>query len=292
VKEQGYSIKDLEVLSGVKAHTIRIWEKRYNLLVPQRTETNIRYYTDEDLKRMLNVSMLVRNGFKISKVSKWDDKKIAENILNLTSENNTEADYIEQLILYMVNFDNINFYRLTNEIINKMGLEESVTKVFFNFFIRIGIYWQVGAVFPAQEHYVSTIFRQKLIAEIDKLGIVHSRPETILFFLPEKEMHEMSLLFYSYLAHKMGYRVIYLGQFVPQEDLNKIQEQVRIDFVFTAFINSITREDLESYLESVKEMFHDQKVFITGWQIQSHNPKLPRNVKIVKDYHDFKKFFR
>ena len=292
MKEQGYSIKDLEVLSGVKAHTIRIWEKRYNLLVPQRTETNIRYYTDEDLKRMLNVSMLVRNGFKISKVSKWDDKKIAENILNLTSENNTEADYIEQLILYMVNFDNINFYRLTNEIINKMGLEESVTKVFFNFFIRIGIYWQVGAVFPAQEHYVSTIFRQKLIAEIDKLGIVHSRPETILFFLPEKEMHEMSLLFYSYLAHKMGYRVIYLGQFVPQEDLNKIQEQVRIDFVFTAFINSITREDLESYLESVKEMFHDQKVFITGWQIQSHNPKLPRNVKIVKDYHDFKKFFR
>lgn len=292
MKEQGYSIKDLEVLSGVKAHTIRIWEKRYNLLVPQRTETNIRYYTDEDLKRMLNISMLVRNGFKISKVSKWDDKKITETILDLTSENNTEADYIEQLILYMVNFDNINFYRLTNEIINKMGLEESVTKVFFNFFIRIGTYWQVGAVFPAQEHYVSTIFRQKLIAEVDKLGIVHSRPETILFFLPEKEMHEMSLLFYSYLAHKMGYRVIYLGQFVPQEDLNKIQEQVRIDFVFTAFINSITKEDLESYLESVKEMFHDQKVFITGWQIQTHNPKLPRNVKIVKDYHEFKKFFR
>jgi len=292
VKEQGYSIKDLEVLSGVKAHTIRIWEKRYNLLVPQRTETNIRYYTDEDLKRMLNVSMLVRNGFKISKVSKWDDKKISETILNLTSENTSESDYIEQLILYMVNFDNISFYRLTNEIINKMGLEEAVTRVFFNFFIRIGTYWQVGAVFPAQEHYVSTIFRQKLIAEIDKLGIVHSRPETILFFLPEKEMHEMSLLFYSYLAHKMGYRVIYLGQFVPQEDLNKIQEQVRIDFVFTAFINSITKEDLESYLESVKEMFHDQKVFITGWQIQSHNPKLPRNVKIVKDYHEFKKFFR
>lgn len=292
MKEQGYSIKDLEVLSGVKAHTIRIWEKRYNLLIPQRTETNIRYYTDEDLKRMLNISMLVRNGYKISKVSKWDDKKISETILNLTSENNTESDYIEQLILYMVNFDNISFYRLANEIINRMGLEEAVTKVFFNFFVRIGTYWQVGSVFPAQEHYVSNIFRQKLIAEIDKLGIVHSRQETILFFLPEKEMHEMSLLFYSYLAHKMGYRVIYLGQFVPQEDLSKIQEQVRIDFVFTAFINSIAKEDLESYLESVKELFRNQKVFITGWQIHSHNPKLPRNVKVVKDYHEFKKFFR
>lgn len=292
MKETGYSIKDLEVLSGVKAHTIRIWEKRYNLLVPQRTETNIRYYTEEDLKRMLNVSMLVRNGYKISKVAKWDDKKISETILNLTSENTSESDYIEQLILYMVNFDNISFYRLTTEIINQMGLEEAVTKVFFNFFIRIGTFWQVGSVFPAQEHYVSNIFRQKLIAEIDKLGIVHSRQETILFFLPEKEMHEMSLLFYSYLAHKMGYRVIYLGQFVPQEDLVKIQEQLRIDFVFTAFINSVAKEDLESYLESVKELFQNQKVFITGWQVQSHNPKLPRNVKIVKDYHEFKKFFR
>ncbi|MFW5756025.1 MAG: MerR family transcriptional regulator [Tangfeifania sp.] len=292
MKEQGYSIKDLEVLSGVKAHTIRIWEKRYNLLIPQRTETNIRYYTDEDLKRMLNISMLVRNGYKISKVSKWDDKKISETILNLTSENTSESDYIEQLILYMVNFDNISFYRLVNEIIDRMGLEEAVTKVFFNFFIRIGTYWQVGSVFPAQEHYVSNIFRQKLIAEIDKLGIVHSRQETILFFLPEKEMHEMSLLFYSYLAHKMGYRVIYLGQFVPQDDLRKIQEQVRIDFVFTAFINSTAKEELESYLESLKELFHTQKVFVTGWQIQSHNPKLPRNVKIVKDYHEFKKFFR
>ena len=292
MKETGYSIKDLEVLSGVKAHTIRIWEKRYNLLVPQRTETNIRYYTEEDLKKMLNVSMLVRNGFKISKVAKWDDKKISETILNLTSENTSESDYIEQLILYMVNFDNINFYRLATKIINKMGLEEAITKVFFNFFVRIGTYWQVGSIFPAQEHYVSNIFRQKLIAEIDKLGIVHSRQETILFYLPEKEMHEMSLLFYSYLAHKMGYRVIYLGQFVPWNDLEKLKEQVRIDFVFTAFINSISKENLEIYLESVKELFDNQKVFITGWQVHSHNPKLPRNVKIVKDYHDFKKFFR
>ena len=292
MKEIGYSIKDLEVLSGIKAHTIRIWEKRYNLLVPQRTETNIRYYTDEDLKRMLNISMLVRNRYKISKVAKWDDKKISETILSLTSDNNTESDYIEQLILYMVNFDNISFYRLVNEIINNLGLEEAMTKIFFNFFVRIGTYWQVGSIFPSQEHYVSNILRQKLIAEIDKLGILHSRQETILFFLPENEMHEMSLLFYSYMAQKMGYRVIYLGQFVPQEDLTKIQDQVRIDFVFTAFINSIAKEDLESYLESVKEMFYDQKVFVTGWQIQSHNPKLPRNVKVVKDYHEFKKFLR
>lgn len=292
MKETGYSIKDLEVLSGVKAHTIRIWEKRYNLLVPQRTETNIRYYTDEDLKRMLNVSMLVRNGYKISKVAGWDEKKISDTVLTLTSENKTESDYIEQLILYMVNFDNISFYRLINEIIKNMGVEEAMSKVFFSFFVRIGTYWQVGSIFPAQEHYVSSIFRQKLISEIDKLGIIHSRQETILFFLPDNEMHEMSLLFYSYLAQKMGYRVIYLGQFVPYYDLEKIQEQVRIDFVFTAFINSISKEELENYLESIKSLFRDQKIFITGWQVYTHDPRLPRNVKAVKDYHDFKKYLR
>jgi methanogenic corrinoid protein MtbC1 len=192
----------------------------------------------------------------------------------------------------MVNFDNINFYRAVNEVIYKLGMEEAITKIFFNFFVRIGTYWQIGSIFPAQEHYVSNILRQKIIAEIDKLGIVHSRQETILFYLPDNEMHEISLLFYAYLAQKMGYRVIYLGQFVPLQDLNKIQDQVRIDYVFTAFINSITKDDLEKYLETVKEFFHDQKVFVTGRQIQSHNPKLPRNVKIVKDYHEFEKFLR
>lgn len=292
MKEAGYSIKDLEVLSGIKAHTIRIWEKRYNLLTPKRTDTNIRYYSDKDLRKMLNVSMLVRNGFKISKVARMGESAISEKILELTQQKTSESDYIDRLILHMVNFENQGFYKLTSEIIEEKGLEDAVSKIFFDFFVRVGTFWQVGSIFPAQEHYVSAIFRQKLIAEIDKLGAKSSRNSTILFFLPEGELHEMSLLFYSYLARKMGYNIIYLGQFVPYEDLMKIQEHVKIDFVFTAFINSILKEDLESYLAQLKGLFHDQKVFITGWQLQLHQPELPRNVKIVKDYHEFKKFLR
>lgn len=292
MKEAGYSIKDLEVLSGIKAHTIRIWEKRYNLLIPKRTDTNIRFYSDKDLRKMLNVSMLVRNGFKISKVARMGENQIAEKILSLTAQKATESDYIDRLILQMVNFDNKGFYNLASEIIEDKGLEDAVSKIFFDFFVRVGTFWQVGSIFPAQEHYVSAIFRQKLIAEIDKLGIDSTRDSTILFFLPEGELHEMSLLFYSYLARKMGYNVIYLGQFVPFQDLNKIQEHVKIDFAFTAFINSVLKEDLENYLEQLKELFNDQKIFITGWQLQLHKPNIPRNVKIVKDYHEFKKFFR
>jgi DNA-binding transcriptional MerR regulator len=290
MKAEGYSIKDLEVLSGVKAHTIRIWEKRYNLLEPDRTDTNIRYYSDEDLKRMLNISMLVKNGFKISKVSKWNENEIRNTVLNVSEHKTNESDYLDRLMLYMINFDNFSFVKLTNEILDKFGFVEAVFKVFFKLFERIGTYWQVGSIFPAQEHYVTNLFRQKLIAEIDKQKLSNTNRGNMLFFLPESELHELSLLFYSLLAQKYGYNVIYLGQFVPFEDLVKIQNHLEIDYIFTAFINSITKENLENYLLKLKNVFQRQKVFVTGWQIQFQQPQLPRNFKVVKDHKEFKKY--
>lgn len=290
MKETTYSIKDLEVLSGIKAHTIRIWEKRYNLLVPDRTDTNIRYYTDNDLRKMLNVSLLVKNGFKISKVAKWSDEKMKETILEAQETKSTESDYIDRLMLHMIDFDNKGFLRVTNQVIEEYGIEEAISKVFFKLFVGIGTYWQVGSIFPAQEHFITNIFRQKLIVEIDKLEKNENKGATMLFFLPENEFHEMSLLYYSYLAQKYGYHVIYLGQTVPFEDLKKIAAQVKIDFVFSAFIASIEKEEFENYLIELKNLFDHQKVFITGGQILIHNPSLPRNVKVIKDYREFKKY--
>lgn len=290
MKAEGYSIKDLEILSGVKAHTIRIWEKRYSLLTPGRTDTNIRYYNDTDLRKILNVSLLVNNGFKISKVAKLDEQKIINSVLEITQDKTSESDYVDRLILLMLNFDNIGFYNLINEIIAKNGFVDSVLKVFFALFERIGIYWQVGTIFPAQEHYVTNILRQKLIAEIDKLGFENRNGSTILFFLPETELHEMSLLFYSYLAQKNGYNVIYLGQYVPFEDLAKVNAHIKIDCVFTAFINAMPKEDMEGYLIKLKEIYQHQKIFVTGWQIQMNNPVLPRSVRVIQDYKDFYKY--
>lgn len=290
MKTEGYSIKDLETLSGIKAHTIRIWEKRYNLLNPKRTTTNIRYYTDSDLRRILNVSLLVKDGYKISKVAKWEQDQIKETVLHVSKSKNSKEGYIDRLMLYMVNFDNVGFVNLINEIHDRYGLEEATYKVTFSLFERIGTFWQVGSIFPAQEHYVTHIIRQKLIAEIDKMGLNNTRDQTMLFFLPEDEMHELSLLFYSYMAHKSGFNVIYLGQFVPFNDLKKLQVHVAIDFVFTAFINSKPKEELETYLEDLKALFQQQKIFITGRQVQQLNLVLPRNVKTVKDYMEFKKY--
>lgn len=290
MKTEGYSIKDLETLSGIKAHTIRIWEKRYDLLKPERTDTNIRYYTDDDLKRMLNVSLLVRNGYKISKVAAWKEDDIKQTVLDVAKTKKTEADYVDQLLLFMVNFDNVGFTALVNEIIEKYGIEEAMQNLFFALFERIGTFWQVGSIFPAQEHYVSNIIRQKMIAAIDAHGITNTKGKTILFYLREEELHELSLLFYSYLAVKSGYNVIYLGQFVPFADLEKLRNHVELDFIFTAFITPIQKEDLENYLEKLKELYQHQKVFITGWQVKEHAPKLPRNFKVVKDYRELKKY--
>ena len=290
MKAEGYSIKDLEVLSGVKAHTIRIWEKRYRLLTPGRTDTNIRYYNDDDLRRILNISLLVKNRYKISKVAKWSELQIRNTVLEVTGKSTSESDYVDRLILFMLNFDNQGFYRLTTEIISEKGLEEALTKVLFSLFERIGTYWMVGSIFPAQEHNITNIIRQKLIVEIDKLGVEAARNSSVLFFLPDNELHEMGLLFYSYIARKMGYNVIYLGQFVPFDDLLKITSHIKIDYVFTAFVNSITKSDLEQYLIKLKETFVQQKIFITGWQVQHHMPQLPRSVKIIKDYRELQKY--
>ncbi len=290
MKTEGYSIKDLETLSGIKAHTIRIWEKRYDLLKPERTDTNIRYYTDDDLKRMLNVSLLVRNGYKISKVAAWKEDDIKQTVLDVAKTKKSEEGYVDQLLLFMVNFDNVGFAALVNEIIKKYGLEEAMQNLFFALFERIGTFWQVGSIFPAQEHYITSFIRQKIITAIDEHGIINSKEKTILFYLPEEELHELSLLFYSYLAIKSGYNIIYLGQFVPFADLEKIRLHVKLDFIFTAFISPIQKEDLENYLGKLKELYQHQKVFITGWQIKEHAPKLPRNFKVVKDYREFKKY--
>ena len=164
-----YSIKDIEHLSGIKAHTLRIWEKRYNIIVPKRTQTNIRYYDDEDLKRLLNVSVLNRYGYKISSIANLHEKEIRNEILAITSKYGDLSAQIENLIVAMVDFDKAYFDKIFNKSIMSRGLEETMLKVIYPFFEKIGILWQTGNINPAQEHFISNLIRQKLIVAIDDL---------------------------------------------------------------------------------------------------------------------------
>jgi MerR family transcriptional regulator, light-induced transcriptional regulator len=289
MRERIYSIKDLEVLSGIKAHTIRIWEKRYNLLEPDRTDTNIRMYSDNDLRRLLNIAFLVNHGFRISKVCEMDDAKIAHEIINLQQTTPDDETFLERMTVHMINFDGLSFTRLIKDVIEMYGFDEAVKRFFFPFFEKIGIFWQVGSIFPAQEHYISNLFRQKLIAEIDNLGPGTPDQEIMLFYLHEDEMHELSLLYYSYLARKKGFQIYYLGQNIPMDDLKRLGKMERIKYVFTVFINSIEAEELEKYLFDLREIFSNHKVLISGLQLKQHRPKIPSGFSIIESYKDFEK---
>jgi len=287
-----YSIKDLEVLSGVKAHTIRIWEKRYGLLTPQRTATNIRHYTDDDLRKIINVSLLIRNGHKISRIAGWDSEKLRTMVMELDQTSLPDHECADQMISAIINFDLRTFDRLVTEHIDKHGLEEAYQKVFFRFMEKLGVYWHAGAIYPAQEHFVFNFLRQKIVSEINKLGIAGEYARTILFFLPENEMHEMSLLFYSYLARTKNLNVIYLGAMVPFEDLEKISTSVKVDLVFTAFVNPLPVEDLKEYLGKLKLIFKGKEIFITGLQVKNLSVKEQQDFTVIQNHHDFLNSFR
>jgi MerR family transcriptional regulator, light-induced transcriptional regulator len=215
-----YSIKDLEDLSGIKAHTIRIWEKRYGIVVPERTTTNIRLYSDDDLKKLLNISILNRNGLKISYLSKLTNNELKEKVIHISRETSDAGTQIENLIISMLELDEWKFDKILSDSIIRIGFEEAMVQVMHPFFEKIGLLWQTGSINPAQEHFVSNLMRQKLIVAIDGQAParLENRP-TFILFLHENELHELGLLFYSYLLKKKGVNVIYLGQAVPFDDL-------------------------------------------------------------------------
>jgi MerR family transcriptional regulator, light-induced transcriptional regulator len=278
-----YSIKDLECLSGIKAHTIRIWEKRYNLLDPSRTDTNIRTYSDEDVRRILNVSMLVKSGYKISNVASFDHEKIQAEIIRINKKSNDSEKGIDQLLLHTVNLDSFGFENTLDKIILENGFSKTILHVVFPFFERIGILWQAGSVFTAHEHFVSNLVRDRLIRETGKYKPSESSGAG-LFFLRENEWHELGLLFSCYLAARAGFKTFYLGQSLPFSNLTNLLNNHQFDFVCTTFIQAIEKPVLEQYLNNLSLLFNQTKILVAGRQISIHRPKLPFNVQVVKSH--------
>lgn len=285
-----YSIKDLEELSGIKAHTIRIWEKRYNLIEPERTSTNIRYYSDEDLKKLLNVSMLNRHGLKISRLAEMSREQIAEMVVNLSKESSDVETQIENMIVSMLDLDEAKFERILSNAILKSGFEETLIKIIYPFFDRIGLLWLIGTINAAQEHFISNLMRQKLIAAIDgQLPGKNENPKTFMLFLHEAELHELGLLFYNYLLRKHGHRVIYLGQAVPFNDLIQIAEIQKIDVLLTSFTTGMGETELDSYLAKLKQNFPYKTIYFTGYQTNRIFKDLPHNFIHIQSPEHFQK---
>ncbi len=284
-----YSINELEKLTGIKAHTIRMWEKRYHIISPQRTQTNIRYYGDAELKKLLNISTLNNHGFKISKIARLDENSIREKVMDIAGANGDHESTINNLIVAMIDFNEESFEHILNSCMLKLGFEKTVTGILYPFLEKIGVLWQVGSVNPAQEHFITNLIRQKLIIAIDGQA---RKPlpdaQSFLLFLPEGEYHELGLLFYHLILKKNGHKVVYLGQSVPFQNLEEVVKIRNTDNIFTYFVAAFNQQEIPAYLQQLSTKFPDKTIYITGWQVQKCELALPQNVIAVKDAEHFK----
>lgn len=284
-----YSIKDLEKITGVKAHTIRVWERRYAIIQPERTETNIRYYSDNDLKRLLNIAMLNDAGIKISHLAKLTSIDLETKVMELSRSNKVEAFAIEKLTMATVNFNEDLFESILSKSLLKQGMEDTITKVLFPFFERIGILWQVGSISPAQEHFISNLIRQKLFSAIDSCsGQRVENAKKIIFYLKEDELHEVSILFYNYIARRNGLRTLYLGQDLPFKDLISAVDDYKPNLIVTSFISPINPESLNKYLMNLSQSLDKVELNVTGLQLKQDEIIVPQNITILDSPDKFK----
>ncbi len=290
--KQNFSIKDLESLSGIKAHTIRMWEKRYKVLEPKRTETNIRTYGVNGLQKILNIAFLNENGYKISRISKMSDKDIGELVQRITTSKSNTNRAVKSLKVAMMNFDQALFLRTYDGLLEHNTFREIYNDVFIPLLQEIGFLWQAGTITPAHEQFISTLIKQKLFINIEKLQFEKpsKTDKVFILFLPEEEVHDVGLFYTNYELLLHGYKVIFLGQSLPMEDLTYLSKL----FDHTVFVSYLTvkPENIEVYLDRfTKNICTGEKCeyWLLGRksnEIIESNYELPERVKAFKNINE------
>jgi DNA-binding transcriptional MerR regulator len=277
-----FTIKDLENLSGIKAHTIRIWEQRYSFLNPQRTETNIRYYSGDELKTVLNIALLNKYGFKISHIDKMSTAEMREKTLSLNQSQAQIERMVNELISCMVDMKIEEFEMLLDGYIKSKGIERTIPQIIFPFLERIGILWITNHINPAQEHLVTNIIRQKLIMGIETCHTPLNYKKTVLVFLPEGEHHELGVLFTYYLFKSKGIKVIYLGANVPLKDVEYVATLKKPDFLYSHLTSVANNFNFEKFLVNVQNRIPEFQVIVSGALTQNYKKRIPTNVSFKK----------
>ncbi|MEQ9466293.1 MAG: MerR family transcriptional regulator [Ekhidna sp.] len=280
-----YSIKDLEHLSGIKAHTIRIWEQRYELFSPQRTSTNIRYYNDDDLKLILNIATLKNHGYKISKIVAMPPQLREQEVRKIGEEDQTYEDQMSVLTLAMIDLDEEAFSLALEKTIEHAGFENTMIRIIYPFMRKIGILWLTNSINPAQEHFISHLVRQKVIAATDKLQINESGP-LFLLFLPEGELHELGLLFANFLLRKRGAKTVFFGQTVPLEALEEVYHKLNPEYILTAMTTKPETGEVQKYITRLGKRFQECEILITGNRIVGQPLDIPKNIRIMNQFED------
>lgn len=228
-----YSIKELESLSGIKAHTLRIWEKRYDLFHPERSITNIRYYSDEDLKKLLNISLLCSAGIKISRIAEMNEAEIKQTILDLETEEDRTLKKIDDFVKAMLDMDETAFNTAFDRCINTLGYKKTITEIIFPFLRKVGMLWLSDDIQPLHEHFTTQLIRNRMLTEISKLANADKGKKAVLF-LPEDEFHELGLVFVYFLLKSAGIKVYYLGQSTPFSEVQSLVDSIEVDFLFSS----------------------------------------------------------
>lgn len=288
-----YTIKELEQLSGIKAHTIRVWEQRYNILCPQRTCTNIRYYSDEDLKSLLNISLLNERGYKISKIAQMPPEQIQQTVRQLCEEPCQCSHHVSLLVSAMVDMDEDLFDKALSTATLQMGFEKMMHEVIYPFLNKIGILWQTGNISPAHEHFISNLIRQKIIVAIDG-QVVRRQPgaPTYLLYLPEGELHELGLLYMNYIIRLHNLHVVYLSQNLPFQDLELTYEQCKPAYICTAMTCAPERDQVQNYINKLSARFPDSRIIVYGVQVQYDFLTFPANVQRLSCMREFLAMFK
>ncbi|MCW5906519.1 MAG: MerR family transcriptional regulator [Chitinophagales bacterium] len=278
-----YSIKEVETLSGIKAHTLRIWEQRYDFLRPKRTDTNIRYYNDEQLRLILNIGTLNRSGFKISRIAEMHPEQMKEEVLRVQNASSEPDFLLDSLIHSMLDFDEHRFEKTLSSAIVKLGFEDTFTKLVFPFLIRTGVMWQAGSVRVVQEHFISNLIRRKISAAIDGVYVEESnRSKKFILFLPDTENHELLLLYTEYLLRKHNHHVVYLGCSLPLNELEFIAQHFKPDYLVTYLTIPLEKGTLANYLKKVSTLIPRSKIIVGGSQLALSHVKLPDNCIAVQ----------
>jgi DNA-binding transcriptional MerR regulator len=289
--KNNFSIKNLEHLSGIKAHTIRIWEKRYNLFEPERTDTNIRLYNLENLQKLLNVTLLNNNGYKISKIASLSQQEINENVHKLTINKNADDWSIGLFKLAMINFDQRLFTKTFNDLLEQFSFSEIFKNVFVPLMNELGVLWQTNSISPSHEHFITSLVKQKIHAMCENLQQNSTRrtDRRFVLFLPDNEIHELGLLYLQYEVLNNGFQCVFLGQSVPIESLSNL---IDIGEPIT-FISYFTIEPAQDKIESYLNTFNseiieniDSELWILGYQVQFISDEIPDKMRIFSSIGD------
>lgn len=286
-----FSIKDIELLTGIKAHTLRIWEQRYDILKPHRSETNIRWYDDEELKLLLNISLLNEEGHRISQIAKLSREEIQQSVINYSDLSREPSLHIRLLIAAMIQLDEAAFEKVLSTCILQHGVECTMMDVVFPFLNQIGLMWQTGTIHPAYEHFISNLIRQKLMVAIDgqALAAEHSAKKFLLF-LPEGEDHEIGLLFGNYLIREAGHNSLYFGQSLPVADLGRVAKKYVPDVVLLSVSTGFSSGSIEEVYKGIRHIFPKAAILVCG-RYFCNQQSLAADIHLIKTPQDLKSFF-